>query len=143
MESKKIGKEIRVLQSLMTRYIIKHMKDSKNKLLSGIQIDIMMYLSNAKECIYQKDLEKEFNLRKSTISGILQTMEKNKIINKLEAKQDIRSKQILLTEDGNKACQECVEKITKMEKLLLKDINVEELEIFLKVIEQMQRNLSE
>lgn len=143
MESKKIGKEIRVLQSLMTRYIIKHMKDSKNKLLSAIQIDIMLYLSNAKESIYQKDLEKEFNLRKSTISGILQTMKKNKIIDKLESKQDIRSKQIFLTENGSKTCQECVEKITKLEKLLLKEVNTEDLEIFLKVIAQMQRNLSE
>lgn len=142
MEDKRIGKELRNTQSLITRYIMKHMKN-KEKFLSAIQIDIMLYLSKTKGNVYQKDLEKEFNLRKSTISGILKTMEKNEIIEKIEGKEDARSKQIIWTEKGKKISKNYAEKIDKMEELLQKNITKQELNIFFKVLTQIKFNLEE
>jgi len=142
MEDKRIGKELRNTQSLITRYIMKHMKN-KEKFLSAIQIDIMLYLSKTKGNVYQKDLEKEFNLRKSTISGILKTMEKNEIIEKIEGKEDGRSKQIIWTEKGKKISKNYAEKIDKMEELLQKNITKQELNIFFKVLTQIKFNLEE
>jgi len=142
MKDKRIGLEIRITQSLMTRYIIKHLKKN-DKFFSAIQIDIMIYLSKAEENVYQKDLEKEFNLRKSTISGILKTMEKNEIIEKLETKEDYRSKQIILTQKGKEISREYMIKLMQMEKLMQKGIDEQEVEIFLKVINQIKSNLKE
>lgn len=142
MKDKRIGLEIRITQSLMTRYIIKHLKKN-DKFFSAIQIDIMIYLSKTEENVYQKDLEKEFNLRKSTISGILKTMEKNEIIEKLETKEDYRSKQIILTQKGKEISREYMSKLMQMEELMQKGINEQEVEIFLKVINQIKSNLKE
>ena len=127
----------------MARYITKYMKNKKNEVLSYIQIDIMEFLSKSKEDIYQKDLEQKFALRKSTISGILKTMEKNELIERIAAKNDSRSKQIVLTEKGKEICHEYMDRISKMEELIKKNISEKEINIFFKVIEQIRNNLTE
>ena len=101
MKERRIGKEIKKVQVLMARYITKYMKNRENEVFSRIQIDIMEFLSKSEEDVYQKDLEQEFDLRKPTISGILKTMEKNEVIERVEAKQDSRSKNLLFTVTGN------------------------------------------
>lgn len=143
MEEKRIGKEIKKVQVLMSRYITKYMKNRENEVFSHIQIDIMGFLSKSKENVYQKDLEQEFDLRKPTISGILKTMEKNGVIERVEAKQDSRIKQIILTEKGKKICTEYMERINKMDDLIKKDISDEEQKIFFKVMDQIRKNLKE
>ena len=127
----------------MARYITKYMKNKKNEVLSYIQIDIMEFLSKSKEDIYQKDLEQKFALRKSTISGILKTMEKNELIERIAAKNDSRSKQIVLTKKGKGICHEYMDRISKMEELIKKNIPEKEINIFFKVIEQIRNNLTE
>lgn len=143
MKERRIGKEIKKVQVLMARYITKYMKNRENEVFSRIQIDIMEFLSKSEEDVYQKDLEQEFDLRKPTISGILKTMEKNEVIERVEAKQDSRSKQIILTEKGKKICTEYMQRINKMENLIKKNISTEELKIFFKVIDQIRNNLKE
>ena len=38
---------------------------------------IIAYIFNKNGSIYQRDLERDLNLRRATLSGILNTMEKN------------------------------------------------------------------
>jgi len=77
---KRIGREIKFIHILTSRYVTKHIKCKEKKHYSLIQIDIMEYLAETKKKVYQKDIEKEFGLRKSTISGVLDTMQRNGII---------------------------------------------------------------
>ena len=48
--------------------------------------------------IYQKDIEKNFVVRRSTASGILDTMEKNGMLMRIPSDFDARSKRIVLTD---------------------------------------------
>lgn len=138
---RRIGKEIKFIHILTSRYVTKHIKGKEQKQYSPIQIDIMEYLAETEGKIYQKDIEKEFQLRKSTISGILDTMQKNGIIDRIEDKEDFRSKQIELTEKGKKNYYEVIKEILKMEELIAKNISKQDVETFFRVTEKIKENL--
>lgn len=140
---RRIGKEIKNVQVLISRYVMKHMKWNNNERFSKIQTDIMEYLYISKETVCQKDIEQEFKLRKSTISEILKNMERKGIIEKTDAQTDFRKKQIELTNKGKNIIQSLTEELRKMEELIGNNIEQEDLEVFFKVTEQVKKNLAE
>ena len=141
MKDKSISLEIKKIDSLIVRSIIQDTRKSKYN-LTPAQIFIIKYLSkNKRKTIYQKDIEKRIGLRKSTISGIIKTMQKNNIIMSIDSKSDLRSKEIVLTKDGLKLEKLMRKKEKDFEKLLEKDIDKKDLEIFYKVTMQIQNNL--
>ncbi|AKP02709.1 hypothetical protein ABB44_03200 [Companilactobacillus farciminis] len=77
--------------------------------LTGTQVQIIHYLSNNhQEHIYQKNIEQEFNIRRSTATNILKTMEKNDLILRRTVQNDSRLKRIVLS-DKSKAMQDSIE----------------------------------
>lgn len=141
MEDKSIGSEIKKIDNLIVRKIVSYSKNNINK-LTPAQMMITRYLfKNSNRKIYQKDIEKDLPFRKSTISGIIQTMIKNNIITTISSREDARSKEILLTENGIKINKEIEENILKFDKILKNNINNDDLRIFFKVTNQIQENL--
>lgn len=67
--------------------------------LTPMQRHILNYilLETLHRDIYQKNLEEEFQVRKSTVSGILKLIEKNGFIYRESVKEDARLKRILPT----------------------------------------------
>lgn len=67
--------------------------------LTGMQMLIIEYISSfaMQTAIYQKDIEREFNIRKSTATNILNLMEQKGLIIRRIDDQDTRLKAILLT----------------------------------------------
>ena len=60
--------------------------------------------------VYQKDIEKEFKVSKSTVTEILQLMEKNGFIIRKSSKRDGRKKRILPTITANHIHNEAINK---------------------------------
>ena len=52
--------------------------------------------------IFQKDLEKEFDLKRSSVSLLLNNMEKSDLIQRVPVAEDARLKKIILTEKAIK-----------------------------------------
>ena len=48
--------------------------------------------------LYQKDIEEEFQIRKSTVTGYVQLMEKNGYLTRESDKEDARKKRLVPTE---------------------------------------------
>ncbi|WP_334331962.1 MarR family winged helix-turn-helix transcriptional regulator [Companilactobacillus sp. HBUAS59544] len=65
--------------------------------LTGTQVQIIFFLSNRDKNTYQKDIEKEFNIRRPTATNILKTMEKDKLITRVAVEEDSRLKKIVLS----------------------------------------------
>ena len=61
--------------------------------------------------VYQKDIEEEFQIRKSTATGILQLMEKNGFISRESSKKDARLKRIVPTPKAEALRPEILEHI--------------------------------
>ena len=118
--------------------------ESKEKLRPPTitQARIMEFiLKNKNNNIYQKDLEKELNLRRATVSEVLTTMEKKKIIKRVHNPNDARSKQIILQEKNLEKQQEIKNKLIDLENILIKDISKEELLTFSLVLQKMKKNI--
>lgn len=144
MMRKSVLFELKEIDLLIAREIMHHTKTSENLPLSPVQARIINYLLEHKnEKVYQRDLEKFLGLRRSTISGVLQTMERNNMIKKIAVQEDARVRQVIFTEKAISKEKEIQESLKKLENQLEKDISRKDLEIFLKVIRQIKKNLSE
>lgn len=92
--------------------------------------------------LYQRDIEEEFCIRRSTASGILQLMEKNGFIYRQSVEKDARLKQIIPTEKAVKLRMDILVNIREMEKRLTEGIPKEDLDVCLRVLRKMICNLS-
>ena len=110
--------------------------------LSPVQLKILHYLlMHSKDIIFQRDIEKLIESRRSTTSGILQTMEKNNLIKRLNNEKDARAKQIILTDYGLKFSIYMSEQKNKFDEKVTNNITKEELEIFFRVTEKIKNNI--
>ena len=91
--------------------------------------------------IYQKTMETEFHMAKSTVTSILQAMERSGYITREGVAHDARLKKILLTEEGKKLYRDSEEYIRGVEKRIRGDIPQEDLDVFMRTVMQMEENL--
>jgi DNA-binding MarR family transcriptional regulator len=142
MKNRSIGFEIKNLNNLITRKIIKEYKINDNCSISHVQMKVIHYLiKNKNNSIYQSDIEKMLEVRRSTVSGILDTMEKNNLIKRVDSKIDGRKKQIILTNKILEFSHDLEKQVISFDKLLIKDIEKEDLNTFFKVVDQMKKNI--
>ena len=92
--------------------------------------------------VYQKDIEKEFRISKSTVTEVLQLMEKNGFIRRESSKKDGRMKRILPTQKALEIRREVVENIHMVEEKLRAGIPEEDYRICLTVLKKMSENLT-
>lgn len=144
MDDKNIFNSIKELEKGIVRKIMSETShDEMFSKPSIAQMQIIKYiLKHDGKTIYQRDLEEVFNLRRTTISGILKTMEKNNVIIRVCDPNDARGKIVILSDDAKKFFKEKETLFKKLETVLKKDISKEELETFYKVILKMRDNIN-
>ena len=98
MEEYQILYQIKKLEKLVIRNISGNcMELKKNKKIPTLtQMEIIDYiLRSENQDIFQRDLEQVLKLRRATVSGVLQTMEKNNLIIRVQSNEDSRAKKII------------------------------------------------
>lgn len=109
---------------------------------SPLQGKILKYIvENEGKEIYQKNLEERFNVSKATISEVLQTMENNKLIERIQNSQDARLKQIILTETSKKRFNEMEKSFRILNQELEKGLSEEEKQQFIVTLNKMKNNI--
>ena len=143
MENKILFK-IKELDKQIVRTIIKENSDINIPPLTSTQIQILKYMiEHQTEDVYQKDLENILNLRRATVSGVLQTMEKNNLIKREIYENDIRVKKIILNEQTNQIFMKNKQKLDDIENNIIQNIPKEDLDNFIKTIDKLITNLNE
>lgn len=137
-----VGKLIHMLSHRLKR---QHEIYNKDDGLTQMQRHILRFilLETMRRDIYQKDVEEEFQIRKSTATGILQLMEKNGFIYRECSKEDARLKKIVPTKKSEALREEILKQIQTMEKRLTENIPEEEVAICMKVLWNMFDNLAQ
>ena len=139
-----VGHELAYTNNLIARRIARGGNNKYAMNISHIQVRIVKYLvKQNNRAILQKDMEYIFNIRRSTVSGVIKTMEKNNIIIRENVKDDNKSKEIKLTNEVYLRANELVRKLRELDLELLKDVNKEDLEVFMRVLKNIQDNLKE
>ena len=91
--------------------------------------------------LFRKQVEEEFNLRRSTATELLKLMEKKGLIYREGVSYDARLKKIMPTDKGVMLEGQVLKDILEMERLVTKGIPEEELEAFLATGTKMMNNL--
>lgn len=91
------------------------------------QLRVIAYISTSPEGeVFQRELEDAFEIRRSSVTGILQNMEKSGLIERFGAAGDARIKKIRLTERGRGLDRELKSFIHGLEEKLLIGFSAEE-----------------
>ena len=90
---------------------------------------------------YQKDLEKEFDVKRSSISLMLDNMEKNALIKRVLVEGDARLKKIELTNKALDLNEQIAQAIHSVESKLVKGIDEKDVETCLTVLASIRKNL--
>ena len=91
--------------------------------------------------VFQRDLERDLKMCRSTVTAVLQLMERNGLIQRTGVPGDGRKKQIHLTELARSMAKDFEREIEETERLMKEGIGEEDLRVFQSVLHQMITNL--
>jgi len=138
---RKIGKRIRCTSTKIKRVIENLESIRKLDNISGTNGFIIVFIYKSKKDIYQKDIEKEFGITRSTASNIISLMEKKNLIIREKVDNDARLRKLILTDEAKEYARAVLRDLEKFEALITNDISEEELDIFCNVLEKIEDNL--
>jgi len=93
------------------------------------------------ENVYQKDIEKEFSLRRSSATQVLNSLENNGLICRKSEDLDKRLKRIIITEKGENSHKIVINRLNEIDEELISRLTREEFENFKIIIEKLKEGL--
>jgi DNA-binding MarR family transcriptional regulator len=110
--------------------------------ITPMQARVIGYLVHHPQVdVYQRDLEREFQIRRSTASTILQTMEKGDLLTRVSVPQDARLKKIMPTQRAVDFSDHFQYQIREVEKAITQGVSQKELDDFFKLVTRFENNL--
>ena len=91
--------------------------------------------------VFQRDIEREFSITRSTVTNILQLMERKGYIERRSVPQDARLKKLVLTDTGRELHEKTKDMIDMLEEQTVEGISKEDLDTFYRVIDQVKNNV--
>ncbi|MBN7576118.1 MULTISPECIES: MarR family winged helix-turn-helix transcriptional regulator [Clostridium] len=137
-----IGKKLSMLSRRLHRRID---KEASQYGVTGVQARILgfIYHKSDKKDIFQKDIEEELDIRRSSVTSVLQLMEKNGHIKRISVLEDARLKKIVLTEKGMEIQRNVYEFILRVEKSLRDELNEDEFNILVSLIDRLAKKIAD
>ena len=91
-----IGRQLKIASTQLTKQFDKFAIQYD---LTSMQMSVIDFLTLFYDQeMFQKDIEHEFNIRRSTASTLLKRMEDKGLIRRVESNKDARQKQVILTD---------------------------------------------
>jgi len=144
MENRKIGKELHRLDVAIGRRL--HQMLAANcceDVSTGTHCRIIRFLSEHEDRdIYQRDLEKEFGITRSTASRVLTLMEQKELVVRSGVQHDARLKKLTLTEKARQYSDAMSENARDVDQHLMDGFTDAEKEKLLEFLDRMYHNMS-
>ncbi|MGB4660202.1 MAG: MarR family transcriptional regulator [Mobilitalea sp.] len=144
MEQKKlVGNEVKKLSNLFKRRIDQSSVFNEYDNITGLHGMVIgfLFFHHEQGDLFQRDIETEFSIRRSTATGILQLMEKNELIIREAVSYDARLKKIILTPKAISLHEKIRNEIMNTEMELAKGLTEEEIQNFFATISKMKKNI--
>ena len=143
MDQRHVGPAVKSLSHRIGQVLNNIPAVRENKDLTGIQVWILNFLFRRGEtATFQRDVEAEFNVRRSTATEILKQMERSGLIRRVPVDYDARLKKIELTEFASDVKKQLEEQVRRTENVLTEGFSKEELDAFFEYIERFKQNLA-
>lgn len=132
--------ELRMLHNLMKKNADAHLRLlEKNDQLTRMHHWIIGFLfDNKTRNIYQRDIESEFRISRSTTSNMLSLMEKKGLIQRQSVESDARLKKVVLTEKAERLHNMHVNTLQKLDAHIESALSPEEKADFLRMIDKLR-----
>ncbi|WP_125768414.1 MarR family winged helix-turn-helix transcriptional regulator [Companilactobacillus furfuricola] len=106
-------------------------KFAKTLGITRMQLSIINYISRNenKTDIFQKDIEKEFNIRKASATSALKLMEQKDLIIRVSLPKDARLKRIVLTSKSRQLTEQISDYIASVEAEVTQAVGAEQMQI--------------
>ncbi|MCH5147925.1 MAG: winged helix-turn-helix transcriptional regulator [Clostridiales bacterium] len=143
MENKRLFGKICYLQRQMYREINRELAEQG---ITPVKLQTLIYLiknERVKNEVCQRDIERELNLRPSSVSALLKSLEREGYLIRTFRDGDARTKYLELTEKGRKLCKDnklFMEKCDETVQSALSDNEQDELQ---KLLEKIIAKISE
>lgn len=142
MKSPRIGVELRSLNNRIMRFMDSQSNKSNVDAITGTNGWIIGFLArNRDRDIFQRDLEQEFGITRSTASKVVNLMVKKDLIRRESVPQDARLKKLILTPKALEVSEMMRADGKKLEETLTRGFSKEELENLYAYIERMKQNI--
>ena len=137
-----LGFRIRSVWQQVKRLMNRHLTENDGYGLTGMQFAIVSYIAkeSTERDVFQKDLEQKFDIRKSTVTGILNTMERDGLLLRETVPYDARLRKMILTDKALQAKKNSEQVIDTVENQLSKGLTEEEIATFLTILEKISKN---
>lgn len=141
MTSAEIGKTIKLLSNYLNRRLLQIPAIKNQQDITPVQGMILGFIIEEESDIFQKDIEQTFTLRRSTVSGVLSSMEEAGLIIRERVESDARLRKITATEKGKKQHSLIKSELSAIEYQITAGLSDEEITAFLHTAEKIKRNL--
>ena len=139
---RKIGIDIHRLDNRIRRCVQHTATQHEMEAVSGTNGRIIRFLSeHADRDVYQKDLEGEFGITRSTASRVLRLMEQKGLLERQSVPHDARLKKLVLTERSRCVLQEMCQTGMTIDARLLRGFSPEEVQTLYGFLDRMFQNL--
>ncbi len=138
-----IGFELKAITNMIRRNIDMRFSEAGLSELAGMQGPMLGFISDRgrMQDVFQKDIEKKFNIRRSTATVMLQNLEQKGYIVREPVERDARLKKIVLTEKAIRQNEEIRAQIDAFHEELEAGLTAEEREIFFRILDKIKANL--
>jgi DNA-binding MarR family transcriptional regulator len=140
---RRVGLAIRSVSHLVRNRIDQTILQNETHGITGMQAWIIGYLYRHREAqdSFQHDLEIEFNVRRSTATGLLQRMERDGLIVREPIASDARRKKITLTPKAVGIHESVMRVIDRVEQKITGGLTAGETDALFAILDKIQKNL--
>lgn len=139
-----IGRDLHRLDNCIGRFLFKHSCECKTSdEVTSTNMRIIRFLkANENYDVYQKDVEKEFGITRSTASRVLVLMEEKDLVKRVSVEHDARLKKLILTEKSSRMASQMRQIGEMTDARLLEGFTEQEKEQLYHFIDRMTQNMS-
>lgn len=141
-EKRQIGRGINILSHKIKRRIG---KVSLEYGISSMQAKILIFVfqQSSKKNIFQRDIEEEFDIRRSSVTSVLTLMEKNELIKRVSVSEDARLKRLILTDKGVDIYKSIFKEIEAIESIISESLSAEEFDLLCGLIQRLIKKIAD
>lgn len=105
------------------------------------QVQVLKMIHQNGGSVFQKDIEREFGVRRSTVTSAMQILEKKGFIVRTTSPEDSRAKLVTLTKEGEEKNTKLISFIKERDEKILSALSSEEQKALIKLLTKVLNNI--
>lgn len=141
-ERRSFGVELHSIMQIARRKMHETMDNARPDQATMMHVWVVSYLyQHQNQDIFQRDFEKQFSIRRSTATKMLQLMEKNGLISRESVPYDARLKKLMLTDKALQLHKTMIARMQAMDEKMLAGLTEAEQDTLFTLLDKIKRNI--